>query len=376
MSPSAFVYSEMAPPTEQHKTRGGARRARQEVGAGPSADRVDSSTQKSRVAKNRRGDPEKRQALSVHALLKKVTGSSAREAKTEVPSLQTDDRAQCAASTSCFGDSAPAELAPDSPGEGLERVSSSAAPRECLAGQVGLFMFDFEECDSKRCTGRRLLHHGKLNLIRADGSVSYSQGARRHLAETESSSEASSEDSSPYEEAEALRGAEEESLRREGGDSLSEGPPDMASSGANSEEEGRHESAPKGRLQRHLPFRSRKFQGILLSPYGDERTPLLSPADASLIAARGLAVVDCSWKKVQEGKKARRIDFVKGRSGPSSAVADETPLPRGRQRQPPKSQGWVSGFTSALRCGVSQQTRVTCRFCSAQTPPTTERQTF
>ncbi|KAI5184897.1 pre-rRNA-processing protein TSR3 [Nematocida homosporus] len=50
-----------------------------------------------------------------------------------------------------------------------------------------------------------------------------------------------------------------------------------------------------GNVKRLRP--TRKYSGVVLSPKG-ERT--LSPKDAEAITKYGLAVVDCSWNKVEE----------------------------------------------------------------------------
>ncbi|KAL8436244.1 hypothetical protein Efla_003774 [Eimeria flavescens] len=237
------------------------------------------------------GDPERRKEYSIHSLMRKLSVSTKAPPPTEAASPCTPAAAAVAAAATGVGETA-------------ERGPPLESPDE-----LSLFMFDFGECDAQRCSGRRLLRHAKINRISATGRVLYAQqpGGRRRSSSSSSSSSSG--------------------RKQGGGDSDPDSSSDSSSSSGSSEaetagtaeSEDEQEASPAaaaaggggdGELVR-VRVKGGRFKGILLSPYFDSKTPVFSAADAKTMRQHGLAVVDCSWNRVLEGRRGQQIDFAR-----------------------------------------------------------------
>lgn len=231
------------------------------------------------------GDPERRKEYSIHALLKKITLAN-----------------KSSASTSNISEVSATASAATEPKDPIPPPSAAAEPAEQCNEELSLFMFDFGECDAKRCSGRRLLRHAKLNKITGTGRVQYAQRAGGRsisniLGDSKDSITSSSSEVKSDAESANIEGEQDES----GDESTAEAP--VASGAAPPE-------GPRGGLVR-VRVKGGHFKGILLTPYFDKRTQIFSPADAKIMRQHGLAVVDCSWNRVLEGRRSHHIDFVK-----------------------------------------------------------------
>nr|PIM02459.1 DUF367 domain-containing protein [Toxoplasma gondii COUG] len=218
----------------------------------------------------------------------------------------------------------------------------SRSSPESGVSRVKLVMFDFEECDPKRCSGRKLYRHRRIRLIKVPharapmrggsrftggraagggGGGTYErvpEGGRRHKlavdkgetprGKTTGGKEGVSpvcEEGEPSE-CQGTRAASDEihSLPRH----LEHGDAPTASETRTKQHDACHPNAQNGKR------RGRKcgFGGILLTPFFKEHSKLLSVADGPLIRDGGLGVVDCSWNRVEEYGKSSRISYSRG----------------------------------------------------------------
>ncbi|KEP61945.1 UNVERIFIED_CONTAM: DUF367 domain-containing protein [Hammondia hammondi] len=214
---------------------------------------------------------------------------------------------------------------------------------ESDVNRVKLVMFDFEECDPKRCSGRKLYRHRRIRLIKVPharapmrggsrftgsraagggGGGTYErvpEGGRRHKlaldkGETQSGKTAGGKEGvSPMCEESEPSECHDTHAASEETHSL---PPHL-------EHGGDAPTASKATSKQHYPChlnaqngkrRGRKcgFGGILLTPFFKEHSKLLSVADGPLIRDAGLGVVDCSWNRVEEYGKSSRISYSRG----------------------------------------------------------------
>ena len=166
-------------------------------------------------------------------------------------------------------------------------------------------MFVFGVCGSQRCSGRRLLRHHKMNKITSSGQVEYAQapGGHRRTGSSSRSSSASSNCSS------ASKKEEGESDTETGSEADQEYPAALTTV------TGTETAVPGSRRNKSSLVRVRvkggHFRGILLSPYFTDKTQVFSAADGPLIRQHGLAVVDCSWNRVLEGRRSHRLEINK-----------------------------------------------------------------
>ncbi|OEH74953.1 putative ribosome biogenesis protein [Cyclospora cayetanensis] len=228
------------------------------------------------------GDPERRKACSIHALLKRVSlANKPIAADADPPSPvatkgTSNDEEMSLPSGHHVPPASGAERSSrrTAASQGEEGTASSVEASQLLQSEeeLSLFMFDFGECDAQRCSGRRLLRHAKLNRI------------------GEAASDSGTDEEEEIEEAPAANTAV-----------LPESSCCAAEAAA--------EEKSKGLVR--VRIKGGCFRGVLLSPYFDEKTQIFSAADRRLMRQQGLAVVDCSWNRVLEGRRSQRINFLR-----------------------------------------------------------------
>ncbi|KAL8273077.1 hypothetical protein Esti_002998 [Eimeria stiedai] len=246
----------------------------------------------------RQGDPERRKEYSIHALVRKISSPNKPPA--------------------AAGVSSPAPAAKET----AAATQAAEGPPPENGDELSLFMFDFGECDAQRCSGRRLLRHAKVNKITPTGRVVYAQRAggrsssgkkrldtREGAGDTDSSSTSSNSSSEP--EADAESGDAEETHDDPAASDPS--PATAATTTAASAAAAATTtaaSASGGKLVR-VRVKAGRFKGILLTPYFDAKTQFFSPADSHVMRQHGIAVVDCSWNRVLEGRRSHQVTFAK-----------------------------------------------------------------
>lgn len=200
--------------------------------------------------------------------------------------------------------------------------------------KIGLVLLDFGECDSKRCSGRKLTRHRRVRLIKVPSGPCRGapNSADRTSGGTGSGNSWRTYDRVP-----------EGGYRRSATGGLQDfdvpglpavpgpahGPDSLATAGERpigppsegSEAAGGHQARGNGHASETLLSRrgvSRRFArkgrfgGILLTPFFKERNKLLSKADFPIMQSGGLGVVDCSWNRVGEEGKSSRINITRG----------------------------------------------------------------
>lgn len=240
------------------------------------------------------GDPERRKEYSIHALLRKITLASKPLASNGETPAET-------ATTSA---------APMPKENVVPPIADTASPCESNE-ELSLFMFDFGECDAQRCSGRRLLRHAKLNKITGTGRVQYAQreGGRSSTSIADDSEGDSGNTSGSEAESDSdssCSGREWEGSANNTAETPSTAAPAAAADAPTS-------AGGTGLVR--VRVKGRRFKGILLSPYFDNKTQIFSPADAMIMRQHGLAVVDCSWNRVLEGRRSQHMDFVRSKRG-------------------------------------------------------------
>ncbi|CBZ52284.1 hypothetical protein NCLIV_020710 [Neospora caninum Liverpool] len=242
---------------------------------------------------------------------------------------------ECCGSDNFSGSDADAQ---DS-GDG-EDASKSPSELRSDVNKVKLVMFDFEECDPKRCSGRKLYRHRRIRLIKvpharppargapranggraAGGGGTYErvpEGGQRHRLPVDRV-EASSHHTVGSTEG---IGPSSEEGDRPGSQDTCTAPADPGNMRRHLEPERDVVSTSEARTTlndacpRNAPGkrhgRRGGFRGILLTPFFKEHSKLLSVADGRLIKDAGLAVVDCSWNRVEEYGKSSRISYSRG----------------------------------------------------------------
>ncbi|KAL8430225.1 hypothetical protein ACSSS7_006055 [Eimeria intestinalis] len=258
----------------------------------------------------KQGDPERRKEFSIHTLVRKISSSN---------------KAPAAA-----GVSSPP---PPPPAAAVAKETVAASQPAESNDELSLFMFDFGECDAKRCSGRRLFRHAKLNKITPTGRVVYAQHAggrcsssssssrsskkrldsREGDGDRDSSSSSSSSSSDGEEDADSEDAEETHDHDRPVTDppaAAAAAPAAPAAAASAASASASASASAVGELVR-VRVKGGRFRGILLTPYFDAKTQIFSPADAQLMRQHGLAVVDCSWNGVLEGRRSHQIAFVK-----------------------------------------------------------------
>ncbi|KAL8450570.1 hypothetical protein Emed_002442 [Eimeria media] len=300
--------AEGPPPSRQHHADATAADTQAAAAGSPPRAATAAAEAAAKPAKSKKqGDPERRKEYSIHALVRKISSSNKSPAPADV--------------------SSPAAAAAAAAAAAKETVAASQAaegPPQESNDELSLFMFDFGECDAKRCSGRRLLRHAKLNKITPTGRVVYAQRAGGRSSSSNSSSSSSSKKRLDTREGDGDRDSSSDS-----DSSSSEGEADAESEEAEEahEDDRAASSLPApaataataaaaagkgggGELVR-VRVKGGRFRGILLTPYFDSKTQIFSRADAQVMRQHGLAVVDCSWNGVLEGRRSHPIAFVK-----------------------------------------------------------------
>ncbi|PFH35519.1 DUF367 domain-containing protein [Besnoitia besnoiti] len=227
------------------------------------------------------------------------------------------------------------------------------------AAKVKLFMFDFGECDPKRCSGRKLYRHRRIQVIQVAQAKAKGRGVERAKG---SRGVGGGGGGGTYDRVPAggcrpvlasrgIDATEEEIKRTEESPERSCKIPEERQCRSHPAASPKESECPAPRLDLHTdtppmsdapptsqnnpprkhPGNRRRgrrggFRGIVLTPFFKEQSKLLSAADAQLIRDEGLAVVDCSWNRVEEQGKSARISCSRanGRFLPYLVAANPT----------------------------------------------------